>query len=1147
MSEAHDKWLPESYFLIVGQMTRHAAYKNRRATDPFIEMFYDDHEFEKPEEWGLPVPNEEAAYKSLAKYAKDCPFMEEDQVRDLNRAWEWTAAHFGPYMGNATVRSQEEVVSKLDRTTSAGAPFNVLYSTKGELLDYDPEILQVFEESWRLLEADPMHTYLCTNSLKEEIRPTEKTAQNKIRTFTAMAVDATVDGNRLFADMNERMNSAWLTSSSTVGWSPMKGNWGRLLEKLQQHPNGYALDESEYDSSLRAYLMWGCARFRWTCLRDEDRTPENLRRIKTYYRNLVNTVIISPEGTLVMKLGGNPSGSVNTINDNTLILFTLLSYAWIRLVPDSRHTSLAEFLNNVALALCGDDNTWTVSDEAHPFFNGRNVCETFSLIGIITTSDTYEPRAAEDLDYLSAHTVYLRGFAVPQYNRRKILTSLLYSNRQKHTPANALTRTCGMLVCGYTDVVLRKFLRAVIAWLLLKFDRVCCDEPEWIVAKTGILSDQRLFELWTGTSFFLTEQCVQSCTEDTGTKRTMSSPANKAKKSQPLRGEGAKATRTTFSAEEQEKYRKHLSKGVPKMEAKNRILQSRADKQLASIAPGPQFQQKPQSALRVDATKKKFFEQHARPQMVASPRMKIRGESPEIIVKEKKKKDRYGGRTPEWWEKLMDTGSDLAKHFAPMLMGMGDYDEDILQVGPEPAANSILAGASGGKKGAGLVKELLSGRSDVPTIHEDGMVTRIAHREYIGDVLSSTAAFTPLEFPLNPGMKETFPWLNQVAANYTQYQFLGLVFEFVSEGSEYTNSAGLGYVGASTQYDAAAAPFVDKRSFLNAQFADAAKPSKSFQQWVECSPDRVVDPRRNVRCAANPSNTSINDYDVGKTTLAVGGNVAAGAVIGEWWVSYDVLLYVPRSQGFVNTTIDKFSVDSAAASSTDAAPLGSGWFATANASNTFAPTLTGNSITFPNGTRGRVVVLLSLVRTNTATAGSGSYTTTLVGCSVVANSGVTIAPSFVATETGTVQCNAYDIFSDGASITFANSLSFFGAGTGTMRLLITQIPAGLSAVSSIFDYGGLNREANYTKLMNLITKKEKAQKKVLVETEIFRVVMDTENSRVWFYVIADSDTMYFLPIEELVSVLGKSTEFVDKYLMERLCHERGTEITTIRR
>lgn len=1117
-------------------MTRHVSYKNQRTVDPFIEMFYDDHGFKKPDEWGLPVPNEQAAYKSLSKYAKDCPFMDDDQIRDMNRAWEWTSKHFYPYMSGAVVRTCEEVVSKLDRTTSAGAPFNVLFGTKGDLLDHDPDIMSVFEESWRLLECDPNHSYLCTNSLKEEIRPTEKTAQNKIRTFTAMAVDATVDGNRLFADMNERMNSAWLVSSSTVGWSPMKGNWGRLLEKLSVHPNGYALDESEYDSSLRSYMMWGCARFRWSCLRDEDRTIENLRRIKHYYRNLVNTIIISPEGVLVMKLGGNPSGSVNTINDNTLILFTLLSYAWIRLVPDKETTTLAELLNNVAFALCGDDNTWTVSDEAHLFYNGKSVCEEFSSIGIITTSDTYEPRPAEDLDYLSAHTVYLRGFAVPQYNRRKILTSLLYSNRQKHTPSNALTRACGMLVCGYTDVTLRKFLRDVISWLLVKFDRVCCDDPEWIVAKTGILSDQRLFELWTGTSFFLTEQCAQSCTEDTGTKEHMSSPATNAKKSQPLRGEDAKATRIIFSAEEQEKHKKNMAKGVSKADSKARIVQSRIDKGLALTPPV----KSPQPPLVANVKKQ---QQQGKPQFL---KQKLKNE---IVIEErkrKKKKDRYGGRTPEWWEKLMDTGSDLVEHFAPMLLGMGDYDEDILSRSPEPAANSILSGASSGKRGSQYARIMRESASDVPSMHEDGLVTRVAHREYIGDVLSSTAAFTPLEFALNPGMKETFPWLAYVAQNYTQYQFLGLVFEFVSEGSEYTNSAGLGYVGISTQYDAAAAAFVDKRSMLNAQFADAAKPSKSFQQWVECSPEKVVDPRRHIRCAANPNNTSISDYDVGKTTLAVGGNVASGAVIGELWVSYDVLLYVPRSQGFVNTNIDKYNSNSTAATSTDAAMLGTSWSISSNSINTFSPTLTSTSIAFPNGTRGRFLVLLIFTRTTTTTAGSGSYTTTLVGCSVVANTGMAFGPSFVATETSTQQMNVYDVFSDGASITFANSLSFFGAGTGSTGIVITQIPAGFSS-SPIMDFGGGNRNQNYEKLMDLITKKESSSKKVIAETEIFRISYDVENSRLWFCVISDPDRLFFLPYEELSCVLGKPNEFVDRYLMDKLCQDRGGEITSIRR
>ena len=144
--------------------------------------------------------------------------------------------------------------------------------------------------------------------------------------------------------------------------SPYGGNWDRLYRKLNVFDNGYALDESEYDSSLRSYMMWGCARLRWKMLRAEDRTPANLQRIKVYYRNLINSLVVTAEGVLVFKLTGNPSGSVNTINDNTLILYALLAYAWIRTCGPNPNYS--EYENNTAKILVGDDNTWTVSDWA---------------------------------------------------------------------------------------------------------------------------------------------------------------------------------------------------------------------------------------------------------------------------------------------------------------------------------------------------------------------------------------------------------------------------------------------------------------------------------------------------------------------------------------------------------------------------------------------------------------------------------------------------------------------------------------------------------------------------------------------------------------------------------------------------------------
>jgi len=265
------------------------------------------------------------------------------------------------------------------------------------------------------LRVDENYTAVFGNSLKEEVRSADKIKSNSIRTFTAGPVEMTVHGNRLFEDMNQKFYDSHLKTASVVGFSPQKGGWNELYLKLKKFNNGFALDESQYDSSLRAYLMWACADFRWRMLRSYDQTDDNLSRLKTYYRNLVNTLILTTDGVLVMKKGGNPSGSVNTISDNTLILYILLAYGWIMIAPEGKKSYL-EFEAHLSMALCGDDNTWTVSDEAVQFFNARSLIEQWARIGVTTTTDDLEPRPVEELDFLSAWTVFIDGIAVPLYD-----------------------------------------------------------------------------------------------------------------------------------------------------------------------------------------------------------------------------------------------------------------------------------------------------------------------------------------------------------------------------------------------------------------------------------------------------------------------------------------------------------------------------------------------------------------------------------------------------------------------------------------------------------------------------------------------------------------------------------------------------------
>jgi len=507
LSALHRKMLKQRYFPVLGSIPKHFVGRNRRGLDMNVAQFENEtHKTVDRTSWGLPVPNKEAAYISLAKYAKSVPALDARQALAMNGAVDWLHCHFGVHMQNSRVKTMDEVIKGLDMTTSPGFPWTRKYANKRAMYDSWKGFEQYMEDDWTRL-IDDEYVAVFGNSLKEEIRLQEKIDANSLRTFTAGPVEMTIHGNRLFEDMNEKFYASHLQTASAVGFSPWKGGWNNLVRKLSKHPNGFALDESQYDSSLRAHLMWAVAEFRWSMLREEDRTPDNLARLRVYYRNLINTVIITSDGVFIMKQGGNPSGSVNTIVDNTLILYLLLAYGW-QMVSPSEFRSYQAFEEHLALALVGDDNTWTVSDEAVSFFNARSLIVEWARIGVTTTTDCLDPRPVDELDFLSAFTVYVDGIAIPIYNRQKLLSSLLYS-RSPGDPAYTLVRAAALLRVGWADVQIRCYLREFISWLVEMYGPVLRDSKEWkdALSSVPLESDLRKFYLGLeGVEFPLTMQ-----------------------------------------------------------------------------------------------------------------------------------------------------------------------------------------------------------------------------------------------------------------------------------------------------------------------------------------------------------------------------------------------------------------------------------------------------------------------------------------------------------------------------------------------------------------------------------------------------------------------------------------------------------------
>lgn len=218
-------------------------------------------------------------------------------------------------------------------------------------------------------------------------------------------------------------------------------------------------------------------------------------------------------------------------------------------------------------------------------------------------------------------------------------------------------------------------------------------------------------------------------------------------------------------------------------------------------------------------------------------------------------------------------GRSLAARMS-RIIGSGDYT-----VSPPVVSNSLL----GGSRGSALAS---FGTSD------HGM--RLRHREYVKDILSGPTAgtFSIEGLPINPAMSETFPFLANLASNFEEYKFHGLVFEFVSSTSPYNANAAMGTLILSMEYNAAASAFTSKPQMENSAFAVSSRFDTSMLYGVECA----TNANNAYYTRTGSSATPINLTDVGTMYIASqpASSFPINSTLGELWVTYDVELSRPR-------------------------------------------------------------------------------------------------------------------------------------------------------------------------------------------------------------------------------------------------------------
>lgn len=212
-------------------------------------------------------------------------------------------------------------------------------------------------------------------------------------------------------------------------------------------------------------------------------------------------------------------------------------------------------------------------------------------------------------------------------------------------------------------------------------------------------------------------------------------------------------------------------------------------------------------------------------------------------------------------------------------------------------------------------------------MHSENQSIIVRHKEFLTEVRSSVAFNVQRSFTINPGNRDTFPWLYRLANQYQQYRIKGMVFHYVPTSGSLSagTSNALGSIMMQTSYRSNDTQPANKIELLNEYWSTESVPSECLAHPIECNPNENPFNVQYVRSSDSilPTGDSPLLYDLGTTHLAVSGQQADNIALGDLWVTYEVELKKPIISSNV-TTLDLVSDYRNTASPTFADPFGVG-------------------------------------------------------------------------------------------------------------------------------------------------------------------------------------------------------------------------------
>lgn len=415
---------------------------------------------------------------------------------------------FSPYMF-ASPWTYDEAVERMDKSASAGYPWNIKYSSKRVALEEEDalfrDIINQIQKTGKCKYTfnGKEYTYLYWSaSPKGEMRVMEKLihpdpTKRKCRTFMCSDIVTQIMMMMLFGEQNKRLLECNDVTWSKVGFSPFYGGFHQMATYLLQNFQKVmrklfdCWDVSHMEASLNEMVLEALYELRKDhLLLDED----NLRMFDFIKRHVIYSMCIDVDGWLCMMIGKNPSGSFNTLSDNTLALILVLYY-----VVAKKSRDLKDLLSRISQHFCacvGDDSVVP----HHEDFS--NVAGDALDLGFVFKPER-PTGELQDCSFTNCGFVQIQGRWFPKPNFDKVEANVFFHFKAKSWRL-AYVKCCALRVLAWNFPEERLKAERLCAHIMKKYKRAMevehsvDDKISYDSAVSAYLPAEQIDFLWTG-------------------------------------------------------------------------------------------------------------------------------------------------------------------------------------------------------------------------------------------------------------------------------------------------------------------------------------------------------------------------------------------------------------------------------------------------------------------------------------------------------------------------------------------------------------------------------------------------------------------------------------------------------------------------